>query len=130
MGTNFYHRRRKGFLGLFGCEEEQHIGKRSGGWQFSFRGYVERRDIGMSKTVVIGSWQDWKRVLKKGKIFDEYGKEYSYDYFVVMVEQTKKPGMLNHYDETEKYYRHCYNDFDGENWKDAEGYSFSSTKFC
>jgi hypothetical protein len=130
MGTNFYHRTRSGFLGLFGATEEKHIGKRSGGRQFSFRGYVERRDMGMSKTVVIGSWQDWKRVLKRGKIFDEYGKEHSYDYFVAMVEQTKKPGMLSHYDETQKHYRHHYNDFDGENWKDAEGYSFSATEFC
>jgi len=133
MGTNFYHKTRRGFLGLFGCEEERHIGKRSGGWQFSFRGYKGYSDnyaLGMEKTIIIGSWQDWKRILKHGRIFDECGKRWSYAYFVAMVEQSRKPGSLNHYDETEKDYRHYYNNFDGENWKDSEGWSFSTTEFC
>lgn len=129
MGTNFYHRTRSGFLGLFGCEEEKHIGKRSGGWQFSFRGYVERRDVGMSKTAVIGSWQDWKRLLKRGRIYDEYGKRWSYADFVAMVE--KSSGGQSHYDYTiEMGHQYMYNDFHGENWKDAEGWSFSTTEFC
>lgn len=130
MGTNFYHRTRSGLLGLFGKTEERHIGKSSAGRQFSFRGYVERRDVGMSKTIVIGSWHDWKRILKRGKIVDEYGREWSYNEFVEKVEMSKAPGFLNHYDETAKYRRHYYNDFDGENWKDSEGWSFSTTEFC
>jgi len=124
MGTNFYHRTRSGFLGLFGYEEEKHIGKRSGGWLFSFRGYKDNEG-----RPIIVSWQDWKRALKKGKIFDEYGEQYSYAYFVVMVEQSRKPGSLNHYD-------YVCNDprfgpaYLQDDWKDADGWSFSATEFC
>ena len=71
-----------------------------------------------------------EEVLKQGRIFDEYGKEWPYTEFVEMVEKTGEPGYLNHYDEGSKHYRHCYNDFDSENWKDSEGWSFSTTEFC
>lgn len=123
MGTNFYHRTRSGFLGLFGREEEKHIGKRSGGWRFSFRGYKDSEG-----RPIIVSWQDWKRALKKGKIFDEYGKQYSYVYFVVMVEQGRAPGSKNHYDyvwDAPKLGPAYLQD----DWKDAEGWSFSTTEF-
>jgi hypothetical protein len=113
MGTNFYHVTRSGLLGLFGMTERKHIGKSSKGWQFGFRGYVERRDVGMNKTVVIGSWKDWQKVLRKGKIVDEYGKRWSYAEFVKMVELTY--GGLTDRD---------------DDWKDAEGWGFSTREFC
>lgn len=126
MGTNFYHRTRSGFFGLFGETEERHIGKRSGGWRFSFRGYVEHRDMGMSKTVIIGSWKDWKRVLKRGRIFDEYNKQWPYSEFVDMVEKSNAPGCMNHYDEMLK---DCPSYLQND-WKDEDGWSFSAREFC
>lgn len=114
MGTNFYHR--------FNVSEdgseyfERHIGKRSGGWEFSFRGYDGRG--GEPK---IRSWADWKfHLLKEGKIFDEYGTEHGPAQFIAMVEKTK--GEKNHY---------VYSGFVGPNdWQDQDGWSFSATEFC
>jgi hypothetical protein len=125
MGTNYYHR----FNICSECEryDERHIGKNSGGWEFSFRGYKDSEG-----NPIIVSWQDWKEILKAfkyGKIFDGSGNEWSYDDFVAKVEKTK--GLQNHYDYTIKAgHQYMYNDFHYENWKDAEGWSFSSTEFC
>ena len=75
MGTNYYHRTNI-------CEhcdryDENHIGKSSGGWVFSFHG--ERNDVEWNFLGggVIVSLDDWKARLKGGKIFDEYGDEIS-----------------------------------------------------
>ncbi len=81
MGTNYYHR-------IDICEscnryKEKHIGKSSAGWQFSFQGYREDEDIPK-----IASFEDWKRELQAdGKIFDEYGREMSFEEFVEYVER-------------------------------------------
>jgi len=123
MGTNFYHR----YNICSECEryDERHIGKRSSGWQFSFRGYND--DEGKP---IIASWQDWKNVLtglKQGKIFDEYRKEIEVSEFIEMVEKTK--GKQNHYDylrESPNYGPAYLKDL----WKDEEGWDFSSTEFC
>lgn len=123
MGTNYYHR----YNICSECEryDERHIGKNSAGWQFSFRAYND--DEGRP---IIASWEDWKNVLaglKHGRIFDEYGREWSYDDFVAKVETTK--GKQNHYD----YLRESPNygsAFLKDMWKDAEGWDFSLTEFC
>jgi hypothetical protein len=138
MGTNFYHKYTIGplaFLGI-GLTEKRHIGKRSGGWEFSFRGYKDRteyRDGGMNKKTVKGitSWKQWKKILKRGKIFDEYGTQWNYSEFVEKVEMSRAPGFQNHYNYTiEAGHQHMYNNFHAENWKDDDGWSFSSTEFC
>jgi hypothetical protein len=115
MGTNFYQRYN---VSEDGSEYfERHIGKRSGGWEFSFRGYNGRG--GMPK---IRSWADWKfHLMKEGKIFDEYGTEYTAPEFIALVEKTK--GEKNYY---------TYSGFvDSRNdWQDQDGWSFSMMEFC
>jgi hypothetical protein len=113
--TNFYQRYN---ISEDGSEYfERHIGKRSGGWEFSFRGYDGRG--GAPK---IRSWADWKfHLLKEGRIFDEYGTEYTAPEFVTIVEKTK--GEKNHYDYSG--YIDPRND-----WQDQDGWSFSATEFC
>jgi hypothetical protein len=120
VGTNYYQR--TNICECCGRYEERHIGKKSAGWEFSFQGYNE--------DIEIYSWEDWKKVLKeKGKIFNEYGEEISYEEFVKLVEDSKGGeynGRLNtnHYDYCEK--DGCITNND---WKDPEGHSFSLSDF-
>jgi hypothetical protein len=121
MSTNFYHRYNR-------CEhcdryEERHIGKSSGGWQFSFRAYYD------DGNVIIGSYNDWKEVLKLGDIFDEYGTWYSYDQFIKRVESSK--GKQNHYDyikNAPQYQEYGMKHLEG-NYKDDDGWDFSKGEF-
>ena len=124
MSTNYYHRTDI-------CEsckryKEQHIGKSSAGWEFSFQGYnaEEHRPA-------IMSFEDWKRELQAdGKIFDEYGTEISVDDFIKLVEDKKggtyndKPN-LNHYEYLSKQTVYDMS----EEWKDPDGHSFTSSEF-
>ena len=123
MGTNYFHRTNI-------CEscnryKEVHIGKSSGGWEFSFQGYIDTEHLPRIK-----SFEDWKKELQTGnKIFDEYGREYSYEEFVKLVEDKKggkfngKPN-LNHFDScTEAGYNM------ERDWKDEQGHSFTSADF-
>ena len=69
MGTNFYWHRN--ICSHCGHYEKRHIGKSSAGWRFLLRGYEEYE---------INSLEDWVKVIEgdpTGKIFDEYGDEYS-----------------------------------------------------
>jgi hypothetical protein len=148
MSTNFYFIPTEGPLVAFA---ELHLGKRSGGWQFSFQGYVEpggkRRvqvsDSGLTVEVSIPplnirSYADWKDVLRStpGRIHDENGVEYSFDEFEKEV-ASLAPGqrwgdsspLLNHYDHVLEH-QHRYGELDPtRNWKDAEGFSFSGYDF-
>lgn len=125
MGTNFYHR----YNICSECEryDERHIGKRSMGWQFSFKAWATYDKDGESQPL-IASWEDWKNVLTgvKGKIFDEYGHEIEVSEFIEMVEKTR--GGKNHYDylrDSSQYGAAYLTDM----WKDAEGWDFSSMGF-
>ena len=116
MGTNYYHR-----TGICECcrrYDERHIGKSSAGWQFSFQGY---RD----SVPIITSFEDWKRELQiEGKIFDEYGREVSFEDFVKLVKE-KQSEEMNTYD-------YCAKEGSvnmTRRWKDEEGYSFSEGEF-
>ena len=117
MGTNYYQRTDI-------CEcckrfKQRHIGKNSMGWQFSFQGYS-----GFEDNPKIKSFEDWKRELQAdGKIFDEYGRELTFEEFVELVEksQTEK---LNHYDWCHKQGYDMGND-----WKDPEEYAFGFRDF-
>jgi hypothetical protein len=117
MGTNYYHRTNC----CDKCDrfDERHIGKSSAGWQFNFQGYED-----------IKSYEAWLRLLwkstkidKTGKIFDEYGKEIDLDDFVRMVSNKQKEPN-NHYDHCENEGHSMDND-----WKDGEGYAFTSSEF-
>lgn len=108
MGTNYYHR--KNICPKCGRYDEEHIGKSSCGWQFSFHGTNEIR-----------SYKDWMIELKKGEIFNEYDEKISLDELMKMIES--KRGGKNHYDE-------CIGKYDMRNgWKDEEGNSFSPEDF-
>lgn len=122
MSTNFYHRFNE--CECCGRYDERHIGKRSGGWEFSFRAYTDEE----GKPFAV-SWQNWKAILKKGRIFDEYGKEVTYDEFVADVEESK--GKTNHYDYVKgaPQYREYGMDFLRGEFKDSEGWSFSGEAF-
>ena len=138
MGTNYYwcvnhclHCNRN---------EKVHIGKLSGGWQFSFHSYpggvYDKDDQNLLAPQVV-SWEDWKKVIVRapedrndplykvpwGHIEDEYGKVIGPDEFEEMVEATR--GELNHFDETR-----------GSQWayaikdhKDADGWSMTPCNF-
>jgi len=77
---------------------------------------------------VIQSFEDWKEELQtEGKIFDEYGEEISLDDFIRLVESKQAVSSnQNHYD-------YCIAENRGwdmsNDWKDVEGYSFSSSDF-
>ena len=121
MGTNYYQRTDI-------CKEcnrfkEKHIGKNSMGWQFSFQGYTSYDD-----NPKIKSFEDWKRELQAdGKIFDEYGRELTFEEFVELVE-SKNAAPNNHYDYCMKDSTTRGYSMDND-WKDDEGYSFSSSDF-
>lgn len=103
MGTNYY---------LEEDGELVHIGKSSGGWEFSFRGYEDIR-----------SWEDWQSKIAGRDIVDEYDGKMSFADFKQMVESNR--GLLNHTVVCKSKYDNIYLDV----WQDDEGYSFSGGEF-
>ena len=115
MSTNYYIDVNK--CDCCGRFEEVHIGKKSAGWEFMFQSYNTLR-----------SWQAWKQFLTSQKIYDEYEREVEYDDFVRKVETSLKGtfnGRMNknHYDEGKGKWNQL------DEWKDKEGYSFTSNEF-
>lgn len=106
--------------------DEQHIGKSSVGWEFTFRGYQGE----------LTSWDQWKSYLIGKTIRDEYSESVSYQDFVDMVEGPKSPGFVN---PTTGRKNLSHNDagkndkypwFNPEyDWYDNLGYSFSEREF-
>lgn len=76
MGTNYYAFTGKKVKVTCDCgfehylPEKLHIGKNSYGWYFSLQVIFEK---GLMEL------EDWRTVLKKSRIVDEYGEEISYD---------------------------------------------------
>lgn len=104
MGTNFYLR--TNVCPNCGRYDEQHIGKSSYGWSFTFQGTSEIR-----------SYKHWLGLLVgEGKIFDEYGRIWTLGDFKAKVEA--KQGGRNHAREYPQY-----------SWVDEEGHSFSEAAF-
>ena len=130
MSTNYYQR--TDICDKCNRYKEKHIGKSSAAWQFFFRGYVD-----WANEPKIRSFEDWKRELQKedsdSKIFNEYGEEISFEEFVKMVEdkQTGKFGDTPN----KSHYDYCMenkdvHDYDiSKDWKDRNGYSFTSNEF-
>ena len=126
MGTNYYFR-----TNICNCcdrYDEKHIGKSSAGWQFSFQGYSASN----GDDVEITSWEDWKSFIldNTGGIFDEYGKFYYFHEFIKLVEDKQKGTFnnepnKNHYDYLKEEGRYSLD----KDWKDEEGYSFTSSEF-
>ena len=120
MGTNYYVAENR-------CEcckrfdKEVHIGKKSHGWAFSFRGYKEH-------PTKLTSWKEWKEYLKDKEIVDEYGDVVDYAWFCGLVEAAGAAGHKNlvHNEQGRKdgYFNSEYD------WDDPEGYSFTNRHFC
>jgi hypothetical protein len=129
MGTNYYlHRHVCDKCGR--SDEPIHIGKRSGGWTFSFRGYRnawEADQLGRTLT----REQDWRDFLEsetaKGSgIQNEYGEAISLDYFWSMVNDYRS-NQNNH---TTWCLANGYRDHAERNcWLDDKGNSFSDADF-
>ena len=120
MGTNYYWHPKSNPCPTCGHDpaEPIHIGKSSAGWEFSFHGTDQQR-----------SWKDWQKELNKdGRIVNEYGDVYSLEDFRKVVEERSHPnGLRNHFDYCAKQSR--LREYNRQNWKDAEGYSFSPHDF-
>ncbi|MHA1794807.1 MAG: hypothetical protein ACTSUK_01750 [Promethearchaeota archaeon] len=121
MGMNYYHRTNA--CSCCNRYDEAHIGKSSYGWTFSFKG----NKIEFDSSEVIVSFEDWKKLLKNGKIFDEEDKEISFEDFVKLVESKEKSKYnhttycLNSIRDKEYAKRYC--------WLDDDGHSFSGSEF-
>lgn len=113
MGTNYYTRRNI-------CEHcdrhnEIHLGKSSGGWQFSFQ---------YNGGEYYKSVPEMKAWLEDKQIWNEYGEEVTREQFWEMVDtKQSNPSNLNHYEECRKKY----------GTKEYEllidGYSFTNCEF-
>ena len=126
LGTNYHI-----YSGICGTcrhgERRRHIGKSSGGWSFSFRGYRQPCD----GEPPITSWMQWHEYLQSeladrhSEIRDEYGRTVSLDEFIAMVEQ-KKSSKHNH---TLYCQTHHPDHARRECWLDEEGNSFCDNEF-
>lgn len=119
MSTNFY-------LAHAADREPVHIGKRSGGWQFGFRGYPDIR-----------SRADWEARIAAAcppaGIIDEYGTPWGVKEFWAAVDATRIPSG----DGTppRRRVRHLTGGPLGpllhpDTWQDDQGWDFTSTEFC
>ena len=117
IGTNFYWFKEKQKED-FEHHEGLHIGNRSCGWVFHFQAHHEP---------FLHSFNDYKKFLKQGYIYDEYDRYIPYKDFIKAVKDTKKsddgeaPWDFNNCPDSEKY-QLC------EEWMN-EGYMFSVGDF-
>lgn len=89
MSTNYYFNpQREACLTCERSFEPLHIGKLSGGWEFTFAGHEK---------LGILTFADWRVVLQTGgTIVDEYGRAVSLDDFVALVKASRKGDNRNH----------------------------------
>lgn len=123
MGTNYFMMHDR--CAHCGREERMHIGKKSAGWRFSFRGHDNIR-----------SWVDWMRELSRSDVLirNEHGDVVSLEQFIKVVESSKE--------EPHDHIDYCINSseqsdrdyiwrklLDNTAWHDNENFSFSATEF-
>lgn len=149
MGTNFFVELNK--CGCCNRADKIHIGKKSGGWAFSFRGYKnhyghietdDNKEVIVDESFKLTSWQEWKEYLKDKCIVDEYGRNISFKEFVELVEVYGSPGHywkdghknLVHNEEmlNNPKYQHIHDRYldTNKHWNDDLGYSFSVEYFA
>lgn len=113
MGTNFYTKTDK--CKTCGHKPEGiHLGKSSGGWQFSFQynGGTYYKNV-----------EEMREWLKDKRIEDEYGGEVSHEAFWAMVAEKQKPEFKNHALEMIKSDKSSYDE------QVIDGYSFTDANF-
>lgn len=127
MGTNFYARQTP----CPSCSraDEIHIGKRSGGWSFGFRGYRHTPDDGLISPfgVPVLSRAEWLRALDgyDGRVFDEYGSEVADPLEWLKSLQPPDPRQRRWEDDhMGPYWRP-----DERTWRDPEGFRFFDGEF-
>lgn len=82
MSTNFYVKtgKKEKVICNYGCEhlidETLHIGKYSNGWKFCLHIIPEKN---------INNLEDWKKILKSGKIYNEYHREIFYEEMIEII---------------------------------------------
>jgi len=122
MGTNYYLKQTGRKRECTCCHRpfekiELHIGKRSAGWEFSFQGYKGIR-----------SKKDWVERINTADasyvIEDEYGRRFTPEEFLKLVEDTRYPGQHKQYVAALK------EGMTHDSWQDDEGWSFTSADFC
>lgn len=129
MGTNFYWE-------LESCEHcgrstSVHVGKRSAGWSFGFRGYRHDPDNGLYSPLgfTVASRADWARVFADphvGPLTDEYS--------VVVLDARAwlagldPPTLHQQMSESEWMGPH-WRPGDPSEWRDAEGFRFNDREF-
>lgn len=124
MGTNFYLRQTA--CGGCGRYDEYHIGKRSAGWSFAFRGYRPDEDITQPLGVIV-SRADWVKAVEgfDGLVFDEYGNEVAAP--AVWLREMAPPSAQQQVwelDHMGPFYRPSDRD-----WRDPEGFRFYGGEF-
>ena len=82
MGTNYYAR--TNMCKCCGRYDELHIGKSSIGWTFSLHVYPD---------IVINSLEDWKELMEKSTIVDEYGEEITFSKMLDIITNRKFDGV-------------------------------------
>uniref|UniRef100_A0A6M3JPB9 Uncharacterized protein n=1 Tax=viral metagenome TaxID=1070528 RepID=A0A6M3JPB9_9ZZZZ len=106
MGSNFYHR--TNLCDKCGRYDEEHIGKCSWGWSFSFHA-----------TEDIKTYKDWLEKFKQGgEIWDEEGEKFTIKEFKNLVKQ--KINGQNHAKLYKEKYQDCYNDPEGHSFMKGE----------
>lgn len=127
MGTNFYWRDRP----CSSCgrhDDEIHVGKRSRGWSFGFRGY---RDANTSPTgFAVESRADWRLVFTKlaGDLFDEDGVQVPDP--VAWLDALEAPSLEQQRREWSREWMGPHWDpNDPRDWRDPEGFRFHGEEF-
>lgn len=118
MGTNYYIAHDNP-----ADEHDNHIGKYSAGWRFSFQGAI-------SKTI-----KEWEDRLNGAKIVNEYGREVATDEFWKMVHEsidnkwTMRSYALEQPARSSQREMIAEGFLKGDYWEDA-GFCFGSREFC
>lgn len=129
MGTNFYwHQTACPTCKRF---DVLHVGKRSGGWSFGFRGYRHETEDAQSPTgFPVESRADWRKVFTEipGRLVDEYGREEPDP--LAWLDALEAPTLEQ---QRSEWSRERMGPFwqpdDPREWRDAEGFRFSNCEF-
>ena len=104
MGTNYYVQRSCPEACAHCSLEDQHIGKRSAGWRFTFRAHQG-----------ITSRSDWESLIREpAVVVSEYGRKVTPDEFWALVDETRK-GRLHRPGDA--------------SWVDPDGWDFLDVEF-
>lgn len=100
MGTNYYVHTRPCANACDHCAQATrvHLGKSSGGWKFTHRAYLIDDEDGWAPPPVtwpVTNRDSWLKLLDLGDIHDEYGRPWSRDDFLELIE-AKQDSKLSH----------------------------------